>query len=284
MTSLRDSVPKILPSNPGTSVAGSVAFSNPERSWREYYDLTHQLASVLRARGYRVEIKESWLEHAESGYILLPRFVQLQTFEKKGVRTATTIQVHHPLLVPAGVFEYQHSTGQNLQDSFRTGFEQWAETDLVPLMEALEAKPATCTVLKMNFPEKDGKAAYERRAILGPALHFAMKPQVYSEPEEPHTEIRTGATRCEDHPFCPCCLITRSFETFKELIEMDGFYGLRLFAARAPDGFPQADCRVNGEDWQRGAEALRNYVKTWPDAGYEFRKQYVVLHTVDSSA
>ena len=85
--------------------------------------------------------------------------------------------------------------------------------------------------------------------------------------------------QCESHEFCPCCLLTNSFSAFKELIEARQFYGLRLFAARDENGFPQADCRVNGEDWAEGCEALRKYVTTWPGEGYEFRKQYVVLHT-----
>lgn len=68
---------------------------------------------------------------------------------------------------------------------------------------------------------------------------------------------------------------------FKELIEGDGFYGLRLFAARNAEGTPEADCRVNGEDWEIGAQALREYAGTWPSAGYEFRKQYVVLQSID---
>jgi hypothetical protein len=41
----------------------------------------------------------------------------------------------------------------------------------------------------------------------------------------------------------------------------------------------QADCRVNGEDWSAGAEALRAYVTRWPDRGFEFRKQYVVIQS-----
>src|SRR5206468_4947721 len=64
------------------------------------------------------------------------------------------------------------------------------------------------------------------------------------------------------HPFCPCCLLTRSLEAFRELIEDDGFYGLRLYAMRDEQGIPQADCRVNGDDWEKGAQALRDYVKT----------------------
>jgi hypothetical protein len=68
------------------------------------------------------------------------------------------------------------------------------------------------------------------------------------------------------------------------LIEGTSFYGLRLFATRDGKGAKQADCRVNGNDWEKGAEALRKYVTTWPGTGFEFRKQYVVLHTVEKES
>jgi hypothetical protein len=38
--------------------------------------------------------------------------------------------------------------------------------------------------------------------------------------------------------------------------------------------------RDESADWEPGAAALREYVKTWSGAGYEFRKQYVVLHSL----
>ncbi len=48
---------------------------------------------------------------------------------------------------------------------------------------------------------------------------------------------------------------------------------------RDESGAPGADCRINGEDYEPGMEALRAYVATWPGAGVEYRKQYVFLHT-----
>ena len=50
------------------------------------------------------------------------------------------------------------------------------------------------------------------------------------------------------------------------------------------EGVPAADCRVNGEDWEKGMQALREYARTWPAAGYEFRKQYVVLQSIQDGA
>ena len=82
-----------------------------------------------------------------------------------------------------------------------------------------------------------------------------------------------------EHPFCPCCLLTNTFETFEPLIESDRFFAIRLLAMRNGDGSARADCRVNGEDWEAGQQALCDYAGTWPDAGFEVRKQYVVVQT-----
>jgi hypothetical protein len=53
--------------------------------------------------------------------------------------------------------------------------------------------------------------------------------------------------------------------------------GVRLFAMRGADGAAEADCRLNGEDWEAGKAALIKYVESWPDLGVEFRKQYVII-------
>jgi hypothetical protein len=63
----------------------------------------------------------------------------------------------------------------------------------------------------------------------------------------------------------------------EEKISDGGFYGIRLFAMRGSEGESEADCRVNGLDWEEGKQALVKYVNTWPDLGVEFRKQYIVL-------
>lgn len=52
---------------------------------------------------------------------------------------------------------------------------------------------------------------------------------------------------------------------------------------RDADGTPQADCRVNGENWEPGAQALREYARTWPEAGFEFRNQSVIWQTVSET-
>ena len=198
--------------------------------------------------------------------MLLPQLVEFQPLEDGGVRTVTTIQSNHPGLAPEGVFEYQHSAGQSVAEAVTRGFDQWIQTDFVPLLEALRPKPETCTAMEMALPARAGRPARVRRAILGPVAQYQAKPAAGA-----------GGGAGEDHSFCPCCLLTKSYEAFRELIEGDRFYGVRLFAARDPEAGPQADCRVNGDDLEKGKQALREYVRTWPGEGYEYRKQYVVL-------
>jgi len=57
-----------------------------------------------------------------------------------------------------------------------------------------------------------------------------------------------------------------------------------LFAMRNSQGHAEADCRVNGEEFEPGKLALRKYVETWPEAGIEFRKQYVVIQNIPAGA
>lgn len=270
----KKSAPPLCQANPGNSTEGKVAFSNGERSWTEKFNLVTLAAAVLKERGYPVIQEKTWLKHPDSGFLLLPRLVGgVQPREDGGVQTTTTMQIHHPQLAPDGVFEYQHSIGKSSADSFSKGFDQWVQTDFVTLLGALQPQPASCMAMEFQFPATEGKSPRVRRAVLGPVAHFQEKPPVQAK--------KNGE---EEHPFCSCCLLTHTFQAFQEFIEGDGFYCLRLYAALEPDGTPQADCRVNGEDWEKGAEALREYARTWPEAGYEFRKQYVVLQSIEESA
>ena len=272
-------VPDKLPSNPGIGTEAKVAFANGERTWSEEVNLISVAQTVLKGLGHTVKREEAWLEHPQSRFVLLPELVELQPLEGGGVRTVTTIQANHPTLAPRGVFEFQHSAGDTVEDAISKGFEAWAQSDFVALLESLRPKPETCMTLQMEFPATDRAPARVRRAILGPVMHFRQNP-----PEEDAAGDTRQAGNSGDpseHDFCPCCLLTRSFMAFKELMEGDGLFGIRLFAARYEDRLPQADCRVNGEDWPKGAQALREYANTWSDAGVEFRKQYVILQTID---
>ena len=259
--------PPFCPSNTaGMGTAGKVELSNGEQSWTEHFDVVSEAAAALKSQGHAVTTHKTWLEHGDSGFLIQLQLVELQLLEGGGVRTVTTIQVNHPTLIPTGVFEYQHSTGDTVVSSLTKGFDQWVQTDFVTFLDALRVKPQSCTMMEMTFPAKDRKPELVRRAVLGPVTHMAQTP--------------TDAT--EGHPpACPCCLLTNSFEAFRDLIGGDAFYGLRLFALRDGHGNPGADCRVNGDDWEKGAQALRAYARTWPAAGYELRKQYVVLQTVE---
>jgi len=275
----KKTAPSLCKSNPGICVEGKVAFTRGDRSWTEEFNTVALAASALQERGFAVRPEKTWLVHENSGFLLSPQLVELQPLEDGGVRTVTTIQSNHPGVAPDGLFEYQHSTGDSAADSIRKGFDQWAQVDFPPLVDALRPKPHVCTMLEMAFPAKDGAPSRVRRAMLGPIMHYAASPSAIDE-----GSTLAQADAGDAHPFCPCCLLTRSFDTFRELIEGDGFYGLRLYAMRDEGGTPQADCRVNGDDWEKGTQALRDYVSTWPEAGFEFRKQYVVLHSVAEGA
>lgn len=245
--------------NPGKGITFEIAFCNDEREWTESLDLPVLLRDALLARGHAAELaRDGWVVLPD-GLWLLPQILSFSMAEDASLRTSTTIEVAHADLLPQGIFEYQHSYGESTEGALTRGFDLWAQVDLVVFQDALGSELAHCTSMRMNWQE-----GRERRVLFGPVAHHATKED---------TEVE------DEHPFCPCCLFTNSWEAFKPQIESDGLHAVRLYAARDADGDVQADCRVNGEDWAAGADALRAYVAQWPDRGFEFRKQYVVIQS-----
>jgi hypothetical protein len=265
----REGGPPICKANPGLSTGA--AFARSDRDGTEEVDLLDVAASALKQHDYAVERGNGWLYHTESAFTIVPRIVHVIPLEDGGVRTLTTVQVNHPTLVPDGVFEFQHATDEGVVEAVSWGLSQWVELDFVTLLDSLRPEASSCATMEMALPEQAGRPARKRRAVLGPVAHLRQ-----GSPTEAST------SESEEHAFCPCCLFTNSFEAFRSHIEGDQVFCLRLLAQRDGDGNPGADCRVNGEDWEPGAEALRAYVATWPAAGFELRKQLVILQTVET--
>jgi hypothetical protein len=173
------SVPEEPPADepdPGACVKARVALSRDGKSWTEDIDVIATLARVLGEQGHGVISHDTWLDYPETGLVIRPQLHQVVPLEDGGFRTVTTIGISHPELVPQGVFEYQHGWGDSVEGSIHTGFDQWARTDLVALLDALKPRPESCMMLEMSFPEREGQPARLRRAILGPVAHFAAKP------------------------------------------------------------------------------------------------------------
>jgi hypothetical protein len=254
-----DYFPSRLAGNPGQGASFEMSYRNDERSWSETVDLSAMLLETLAARGHEGRLeREGWVVLSD-GLWLLPQILSLSVESGDKATSSTTIEVAHQQLLPRGTFEFQHSAGGNATDTLASGFDLWAQVDLVVYQDALRKELGHCTSMEMNWHE--GRA---RRVLFGPVAHRMAHPEIEAN---------------EEHPFCPCCLFTNTWDAFRPQIESDAVYGVRLYAARDSQGQVQADCRVNGEDWPAGADALRAYVTQWPDRGFEFRKQYVVIQS-----
>ena len=247
-----------LDANPGLSAQFSVNYNDGSA---DNLDLPALLADLLAAEGYPTTRHGDWLHHAASGYALLVQIAALDLGER--VRSTTTIQIHHPDLFPQGIFEYQHSFGESPEEAIRYGFELWLSSDWQLLHAVATHDDKDHTGMTMTF--SDGGS---RR------VHFGA-PQYWQENPAPVPTDSEGDDA--HHPFCPCCLFTNSMDAYQPLLEAQDNYALRLFAARNDDGSTDADCRVNGEDYTPGIDALRAYAATWPGTGSEFRKQYVLI-------
>jgi len=228
-------------------------------------DVAERLAAFMAARGVATERVDDDLRVGGAGFMLAPRVIEIDWMKDGRVHALSIVRIRHHSLFPVGVFEYQHGVGADLGKALEHGLTSWADLDLPALLDATRPQPQQCSVMEMELPAKDGRPAYKRRLVFGPPARL----RAAGAPAESAGD--------EEHCFCPCCLTTQSFDAFRPLIESQGTYGLRLYAARDGAGQPSADCRVNGQDFTPGKEALTAYAARWPFHGVEFRKQYVVI-------
>lgn len=234
----------------------------------EAVEIADVAAAALTEQGHALERRTNDLDLCGTGYLLMPRLLNVEEKDDGGFQTSSIVRFTHPDLFPDGAFEYQHATGDTLTESLKSGFSQWARMDFPTLLDTLSDAPRASSFMEMAWPAPDGRGELKRRLVLGPTGHLAQRPDAVTEGEEP------------EHPFCPCCLTTNCLDAFQEYLQSDRTYGLRLYAARMANGEVSADCRINGEEFEAGKAALRKYAATWPDRGLELRKQYVVIRSI----
>ena len=203
----------------------------------------------------------------EDGLQLVPHVVDIAAQSDEHWRTSTVIEVYHPLIEDV-LFEYQHSGGRSQITSLHDGFNQWARMDLVTLRDAVQPELQRPS-MSVGYTDEATGQPYQRQVVLGPTGHYQQRP--------PEASALPDGDEDDDHDFCPCCLFSNSMQAFSDQLKSREFLGVRLYAARDSQGEISADCRINGEDFPAALPYLKAYVQTWPDAGLEFRKQYVVI-------
>jgi hypothetical protein len=205
----------------------------------------------------------------DSGLRLSPHAIGADPRDNGGWQISSVIEARHPELFADGLFEYQHAAGDSQEEATLSGFENWVRVDLATLQAAIGADDAPeLQMLTLRYGAEETGTPLARAVVLGPLAHYRSEPA-------------NDAAACgeDDHGSCPCCLFNQSVDAFNDLLKTRQFLGIRLFASRDADGQCEADCRVNGHDFPAALPLLRAYAARWPQAGLEFRKQYVVVRT-----
>ncbi|MBK8093271.1 MAG: hypothetical protein IPK32_15100 [Verrucomicrobiaceae bacterium] len=243
----------------------TISFSSARRSWNEAFDLRDMLLSTLVEKGFAAE-KSPDGDVMFSGYVFRPELSSFQPLDDgEGSRSCTIISFDHSGLGCHRCFEWQHSIGETLEEACRVGFEKWCKTDLVALLDATRNRAEDCTCMEMAFPNRSpGK-----RCVFSPV-------EIVANPASDLDLINSSDP--DSHSFCPCCLTTACMKELKPYIEGTGFTGVRYFVMRDNEGNLNADCRVNGLEFDPGKAALIRYAESWPGTGFQYRKQYVVVH------
>lgn len=197
----------------------------------------------------------------QSGLRLEPYLVSSGRTPQGQTLTTTVVEVSHASCFSGTLFEYQHANDDTEINALRQGFDAWARMDLLTLIDACQYTPQHCSTLELNYGTGADGNPCQRQVLLGPMAHFQQSTPLAAE----------------EHAFCPCCLFINGINAFEPLLRSDAFFGIRLYASRDADGECNADCRVNGHDFSAGVAPLLLYADHWPEAGAEFRKQYVVI-------
>ncbi|QIL83064.1 hypothetical protein G7047_26325 [Diaphorobacter sp. HDW4A] len=220
------------------------------------------LRQTLQAQRLKCHVTDSGRSVTlPNGLRLEPFLMACEEAPEGRVHSTTVVEASHPSLFPNPLFEYQHSNGSSQRDALSKGFASWASMDLVTLIDACQTTPQSCSALEIAYGSSAGGEVYRRQVLLGPMEHYQQHAPRWSE----------------DHEFCPCCLFTNSMQAFSRLLQSHDILGVRLYASRDPDGQCEADCRVNGHDFAAAVPLLCAYANLWPEAGMEYRKQYVVI-------
>ena len=225
-------------------------------------ELIKLFAEGMEQHGHAALIRGDRLEHRDSGITIHPRAYESRPSPDL-VHSVVVVTLNHPRFPEDGIFEYQHAVAETQREGICDGLDQWLQMDFTVLLDALRDRPQTCSAMEWRFDTSPGQV---RRVLFGPIGHMVTQPERIPKDAE--------------HPFCPCCLFTNTYEIFLPQMKTDGFYGIRQLASRDENGSIQADCRINGSEFETGKRALRAYAETWPQAGIEMRKQYIVMQSL----
>lgn len=213
---------------------------------------------------------DKWVIHEPTGYMFSPNLFQVQGTIDEDVSTGTTVEILHPKLFPDGIYEYQYSFAKDgVFDSMVQGFELWIDSDVTVLFASIEDKPEQFMYLTMDTPP-DEDTQIHRQVIFGNVMRYGGT----------KTEDNPEKNSDTEHDFCPCCLFTQNIELFGPLLKTNKNYAVRLFVSRNDEGETDADCRLNGDEWEEAKPKLKAYADTWKGEGMEFRKQYVIIKAI----
>jgi hypothetical protein len=282
---MQTTTPTPNPNNPGKSTTLEVdCYEDSQQQTfigKQTIDLVTLLSDVLLVQGQKLSREGNWLR-LDNGFWLLPQWFACETRPDGFTRTGTTIEINHPTLAPNGLFEYQYAGSKDgATASFLEGLNQWAQTDAVALFDSMRAQPQDCISTVQTFSGSADKPEHSRRIIFGPTTHFAAEPK--SDASVQKDDSSSESDDDEHDEFCPCCLFTRSLEAFQPILESSDYAAIKMFAYRDEDGNIDSDCRVNGMDFEEGKKALMEYVKTWPQRGFEYRKNLAVVQNAPAA-
>lgn len=180
---------------------------------------------------------------------------------KGNIHARLIIKTRHEGLFPDGIFEFAYGGGTDMESAIIDAAYRWIQSDFNTIHDLL------CTAKEHNHDgnKADVVSMTPQGEVLGWEIVFG--PLISTTIEGVKQKIS------QDEIFW------RLFDVITEdLLGEKGIYPIKFFAIQNEKNEIDADCRLNGQDWQKGREALLEYIREWNLKDiFHWRKQYVIV-------
>lgn len=217
--------------------------------------------------GYDIEINPDTFVFTPLELTIGGTMSQVEELRENVKAARLSITLDHRLF-PGPIFEFVYGWGSSTKVATINAFERWIDSDFPVIHDFLaDHKLENGHTSEVKIASNSGETGEQIswKGIIGPLLIFKGGEVVYDQ--ENRNEI-----------------IKPLFEAITgDFLGRRGMYPIRCFMSKNSDQQIEVDCRVNGEEWKRGYDALVECCQRWEVQDYLFWKQYLLIYSLEGN-
>jgi len=222
------------------------------------------IAKAFNNFGYEVVVNENAVFFEPIGLEITGIVQEENTVEEEAnYKTFIKVVLNCKSRTSKSIYEFTYGWGETKGKSIIMGFERWLESDFPVIHDWLANHKIDdyCEEIKIRSIVLETKEMLYFGGILGPLSHYKSGETFFDK--ENQTELYRELNNA----------LTTDF------LDKKGIYPIKCFVVSDENKNIQIDCRVNGENWERGHQTLYNYCeKKWNVDTHTFWKQYFLIY------